>query len=339
MRSSAVHLAAVAAAMAIAPTAAQDNVFAVLQDGTGRATVAMFNSTGNQVASAEGASWHFRFPLVESAASAAAKQIYSISYPEETGKATLYQFDAGTNPPSLIEGAVTTFNNSFFDLQYSPRQDAFFGIFVNSTYGRVLSEFPGLGQATVNGTDAAHVPIAGLPSMWYVNASSFDAKSDTYFGLLNHFPNTPGATDAQKLAVGNFGTQPGTATFVDLVAAAGSPAGIIHFISWSEPTAVLFGFAQMDAETACFVTIDPATGIYRSFFSVQPLAVGPMVASADQPLLIAMPNNADDGQRLFGTIDISSATDSTADDDSTLFEILQVYPDTQVVTSLALVSW
>jgi hypothetical protein len=317
---------------------ADNTFFAVLQDPkTGIASVGLFNATtGNETASAS-TSWQFRFPLVESTADVTTKQIYTITYPNGD-PATLYQFDAASAPPTLSQSAVSaTANSSYFDLQYSENQQTFFGIYVSSAYGRVLSQFPSLGQSN-GGNEVQHIPIQELPYMWYVNASTFDPTTDTYYGLLNHFPGTENATDAQKLAIGSFASSPGSATFVDLVAAPGSPSGIIHFIAYSQPTSTLYGFAQMDPQTAHFVTIEPKTGVYQSFFDVAPVVVAPMYASKDEALLMAWGNNADDGTRLFGTLDLKAAQNST-DDDVAAFQIVQIYSDTKVVASVARVDW
>lgn len=330
------HAAAFAAA-----AASSDNFYGILRDSSGAASVALYNaSTGNVITSAP-TSWNFAFPLVESTAVSRRQQVLSITFPTGTTTAALYEFNAsdgssGNGAADLALAALTTSSDWFFDLQYSEAQDTIYGIWVNGTYGRVLSEFPGLGQGSSGSgpQHVAHREIAPLPYYWYVNASTFDPANDVYYGLLNHFPGTPNATDAQKLAVGRFASQPGSVDFVDLTPAPGAPAGTLHFLAWSEPAGVLYGFAQMDAQTACFVTVDPATGQYESIFEVQPVVVGPMFASKTRKALYAWGNNADSGQRLFGVMDMTAA-----DDDAQVFDILQVYQDTSVIASVARIDW
>lgn len=331
-----------AAAFAVA-AATSDNFYAILRDGSGAASVALYNASNGNVITSAPTTWNFPFPLVESTAVASRQQVLSITFPTGTTSAALYDFNAtdgssGNGAADLTLAALTTSSDWFFDLQYSEAQDTIYGIWVNGTYGRVLSEFPGLGQGSSGSgpQPVAHRAIAALPYYWYVNASTFDPAGDVYYGLLNHFPGTPNATDAQKLAVGNFASQPGSVDFVDLTPAPGSPAGILHFLAWSEPAATLYGFAQMDAQTACFVTVDPATGQYESIFDVQPVVVGPMFASKTQRALLAWGNNAESGQRLFGVLDMTAAGD---DDDAQFFDILQIYTDTSVVASVARIDW
>lgn len=332
-------------ALLIGPAAASENLFVVLQDATGAASPTLFNATSGVEMIPASETWHFTFPLVESAADPSSKKVFTITYPKETGVATLYQFDAATSPsPSLETASVTTSNNSYFDLQFAPKEDLFYGIFVESTYGRVLSAFPGLGTAA-NGTAVSHVPIAELPFSWYVNASCVDDASSTYFGLLNVFPHFPNFTSAQKLAVGDFSNPKArTARFVDLAPAPGAPEAVIHFLAYSQPISTLFGFAQLEGannETACFVTIDPSSGLYSCYFSVSPLAVGPIVASKSQPVLYAMANNADDQTRILGSMDVSGAANNSTsnDDDSALFSFISVFDDTNVAASMVLIDW
>lgn len=327
-----------AAGLAVA-LATNDNFYAVLRDGAGKASVALYNaSSGNAIISAP-TTWQFPFPLVESTAVSSRKQVLSITFPTGATTADLYQFnasDGSDGAASLALADIATSTEWYFDLQYSEAQDTLYGIWVNGTYGRVLSEFPGLGQGSSGSgpQPVVHRAISALPYYWYVNASTFDSANDVYYGLLNHFPGTPNATDAQKLAVGNFASQPGSVNFVDLVPAAGSPAGILHFLAWSEPAATLYGFAQMDAQTAAFVTVDPATGEYESIFDVQPVTAGPMFASKTRRALMAWGNNAESGQRLYGIMDMTAA-----DDDAQVFDIVQVFDDSSVIASVARIDW
>jgi hypothetical protein len=241
--------------------------------------------------------------------------VYVITFPAPAEKASLYVFDAKLTVKSLDVSA----HLAYFDLQYSLRQQTFFGITVSSTYGRVLSRFHHFGS------NVSFSPIRSLPDLWFVNASTFDAQTDRYFGLLNHFPNTPNFTSRQKLAVGEFSTATEQVVFLDLVAQEGSPSGMIHFLSWSEPAQMLFGLAQMDNVTVHFVVVEPANGTYWSFFDVSPVVVGPMFASNTTMSLYACLHNAISGARLFGQMDIPGE----------IFNILQVYGDNLTVAAVS----
>jgi len=282
--------------------------FAVLQDQTGEATLSLFSLAG-EVIRTSSLHFVFRFPLVEATADPVQHQIYLVAFPNSEPGAVLYILDEQLNVASTIKSPDLI----FFDLQYSTSQNAIYGIAVNGTYGRVLSNF------TIGSTITAQ-PIAALPYMWFVNASTYDLRNNRYFGLLKNFVQQPNATDAQKLAVGSFSNPLGPTVFVDL-----DTELIIYFIAWSDPAQTLYGLAAVDDVSVTFVTIDVITGAVARKGSPIPMAtVGPIFASPTEPALFAWLHINRVG-RVYGRFDITENR----------FGALNTYRDDIVVAAVA----
>ena len=268
----AVALAALLLVTSHCAMAAVGDVFAVLQDpATTRASVVVYNGTGDVTATSE-THWKFRWPLVETTADPINQFIKVITFPDGEGS-TLLSFNFNLGNPT---GRQVASNFSYFDLQASPKQNAYFGIAVSSPYGRVLSQFD-----IYNPTD--YQALSTLPYMWFVNASTFDRQACRYYGLLNNFPGFPNSTTAQKLAIGNFVDAPasGNVVYSDIFTIDPVPASaIIRFIAWSAPDQRLYGVAQLDATTAAIVEIDPAYSIYVVRHRLPNSVAQPLFASA-----------------------------------------------------------
>lgn len=101
--------------------------------------------------------------------------------------------------------------------------------------------------------------------MWYVNASSFDQRTSTYFALLNNFPGQPNSTSDQKLVIANFAKFPPAISIFPLVIdglateenSNGDP--IFKFLSWSEKSDQLYGLA-LAKNKAMLAAIDTDSG-------------------------------------------------------------------------------
>ncbi|CUG90114.1 Hypothetical protein, putative [Bodo saltans] len=273
----------------------------VLQDNaTAVASIVVFSGNGTVVATSP-VQWTFSFPHVEVSVDSNTQQIYVITFPAATNNnATLFvlPFDLST-----VETFVTTNGLKYFDLQFSPLQDVFYGITVSGQYGRVLSRFTSF--TGPNGVE--YTPISALPYMWYVNASTFDPQTSRYFGLLNEFPGTPNASHYQQLAVGMYGTINASGTmFLDLavnVSTNMEPNTTlqVRFIAWSSPTATLFGYADN-----VIVSIDLNTG------SITPLVwfvfgtiAETFFASDTRPELTAFFVSSYGGTRMMAKFDVS----------------------------------
>eukprot|EP00762_Andalucia_godoyi_P004448 ANDGO_08180.mRNA.1 hypothetical protein len=289
--------------------------FALLQDSNGNASLRIYDDTGIALA---GSSEHFSFPfpLAEATSDPLSRQVYVIAYPSGVKGAALYILDEKL---SLVSLDVSE-SLSYFDLQFSALQNAFYGIAVNGMYGRILSQLS-------LGPTVTYRPIQALPYMWYVNASTYDARSNRYFGLLNNFPRQPNSTLAQKLAVGDFATRPGSAVFLDLVMV--PKASVIHFVSWSPQTEQLFGLAQNDDTSIAFVHINVKTGQYSEVAIVDALTTGPMFAAEDELALYALVKDAKTGERLLGRLDLVTAQ----------FQLIHRFSDDLTVAAVSRLDW
>ena len=291
------------------------NSFAIFQDAQGVASLSLVDDFGNFI---RNSSLHFTFPfpLVETTVDQNSRQIYIIAFPKTVPGAQLYILNEQL---SVVFSGVSQ-GLQYFDLQYSPAQNAVYGIAVNGTYGRVLSNF------TLNTTVTAR-PLQALPYMWYVNASSYDPKNNIYYGLLNNFPGHPNSTTAQKLAVGNFSTPRADTQFVDLFTN-GTPI-TVHFVVWSTPAQELFGLAQYDATTVALVIIDPTTGHCVIIALVPNTTTGPLVASPSSLVLTAWLQGTSGQGRIFGHFDLSLSE----------FAVQQTFSDGQITAAAAPVTW
>ncbi len=298
--------------------------FAILQDASGSATFNIFDDSG-VVLHSSSTHFVFPFPLIETTADPVHKLIYVIAYPKGEDGAALYVFDARLNlASSHVSKAV-----EYFDLQYSAAQNTLFGIAVNGTYGRILSNFLTLGS------NVSYRPIQALPYMWYVNASSYNIKADIYYGLLNNFPHQPNSTTAQKLAVGNFSSAHSSALFADLVFTSLGAKPAIHFISFSPLEEQLYGLAQYDNRTVALVTIDymgDSIAAYEVLALASPYITGPIHSCASACFnygIYANLQHAVTGQRVFGGFSLHRGK----------FVPLQQYNDADVVAGVSRLDW
>ncbi len=250
---------------------AQADIFVTQQDQSGNAIFSLFNLAGEQYLNSS-LTFPYPAPLIETTANPEDNSIYIIGFPTTASGASLFELTPNLNvahkwtPPSF----------QFFDLQYCVAESTLFGIVVISRYGRNLSKI------TTTADSITYSPIATLPYMWYVNASTFDQSQVIYYGLLNNFPGQPNSTIAQKLAIGRFG-EPGAPTqFVDL-ALINRPneQWTVHFIAWSITSRALFGLAQGD-NTVALVRIDLNGGV-TVVATVGGYYVGPIAASYTFP--------------------------------------------------------
>lgn len=133
-------------------------------------------------------------PLVETTYDAVKKEFFAVSYSASGALPNLYKF---SNPELNVTESWTQLASSptYFDLQFSEKDQSLYGIVVTGSTTRSLAHFI-LGKNSLKAT-----PIGALPDGWYVNASSFYQVDNTYFALLNQFPSLPNATVNQKLLI------------------------------------------------------------------------------------------------------------------------------------------
>lgn len=123
------------------------------------------------------------------------------AYPDGFSYPALYVLDDNLEVRWRMERSDFT----FWDLQFCPSQSTLYGILVTEDfnggmYGRTLSNY----TPSENYDAMAVHELFTLPYMWYVNASSIDVSTATYYALVNNFPGHENSTLDQKLVVADF---------------------------------------------------------------------------------------------------------------------------------------
>jgi hypothetical protein len=151
-----------------------------------------------------------------------------------------------------------------FDFQASGNKDTIFGIKVTGKYQRTLSNI-----MLEDGNVISVTELYDLPEYWYVNASSYNAKDDIYYALINYFPGLPGSTLEQQILTVNFSMcEPGmsepkpVASLSPIKSSTDEYLGQLQFIAWDPEIKKLFGAGiNLQTNIAYLVIIDPYTGI------------------------------------------------------------------------------
>lgn len=174
---------------------------------------------------------------------------------------------------------------TIFDLQASSNKDTIFGIKVTGKYQRTLSNIILEDENLITVTE-----LYDLPEYWYVNASSYNAKEDIYYALLNNFPGLSNSTLEQQILVVNFtNCVPGlsepkpTASLMSIK----SKLGQLQFITWDPEIKVLFGAGiNLQTNIAYLVIIDPYTGeTSDSLVNIANVTeVGPLVSHSNHEM-------------------------------------------------------
>jgi len=250
------------------------NLVTVQQDATGKGSVISLQTSTGAVTSKSDVSFTFDWPLVQMTHKTDDKSVYIITYPDGYPGPVLYLLEEKS---LSLTYAWENVSYSFFDLQYSPQQSTLYGIYVSSTYGRVLSNF----TADQKANDVSVNQLFTLPYMWYVNASSFHAPSCHYYALINNFPGKENSTLDQQIIVADFSVDASVATPEVNVLPISNPNGIVQFIAYSDSQSSLF-FAGMifNSTTVELGTLDTATGkIKEQLWTHDAVAAGPLVVS------------------------------------------------------------
>ena len=245
------------------------NLVVTRQDDSHVGYIEKYDTHSGQLLATSNETFSFSWPLVEMTWDANTGNVYTVTYPSDADGPVLYLMDS--NLDLIYEWLYTPF--SFFDLQYSPVQDAVYGILVTTTYGRALSNFTLDQQAD---TIIPH-QLYTLPYMWYVNASSFDAVNCRFFGLINNFPGFDNSTLDQQLVVANLSVDSSVqAPHVDLLPVS-SQDMFVRFVTYAQSISTLFcaGITRTKAEVAVF---DERTGtVGTRIFERSAIAVGPLM--------------------------------------------------------------
>jgi hypothetical protein len=229
------------------------------------------SNTGN-VINESSVEFSFGWPSIQMTTDLILKKLFVCVFQDDNENPVVYKFN---NDLSLN---YTWSNNTFcfFDLQYSPLQRTIYGIKVTTKYGRVLSNFTF--DETTNQISA--IELYTLPYMWYVNASSYDAVTNTYFALINNFPGQSNSTLDQQIIVGDFSVK--NKPNAILFPLNRFEYGILQFISYSQILSTLV-FSSMTSpyETNNEIlvgTFNIVTGVVDHFiFKTNGYAIGPLV--------------------------------------------------------------
>jgi len=261
------------------------NLAVVRQDTTGKGFVENVELAEGKINKQSNVSFNFKWPLVEMTSNTVNKEVFIITYPDGYPGPVLYKLNQDL---SLIY-AWEKVQFSFFDLQYSPKQSTLYGIYVSSTYGRVLSNF----TANQIEDSVAVNQLFTLPYMWYVNASSFDAQNNRYFALINNFPGFENSTLDQQLIVADFNTEvkegPIDNSLVSVLPIK-SNGVLVQFVSYSSKLNKLFcagTFHDKSGTTAVVTIMDIGTAAattepHQLVLSVDAVAVGPLIVDDDE---------------------------------------------------------
>lgn len=241
----------------------------VRQDGSSYGTIERYEN-GKVTATSNVKAYPFSWPLVEMTHNTKSQEVYIITYPDNAPGAVLYLLDSDLQLKFTWDSVAY----SYFDLQYSSKQDSLFGIYVSSSYGRVFSRFD---VNKSNSSDIAFTQLFTMPYMWYVNASTYQQSTDTYYALLNYFPGKEGYTSDQQLFVSTFST--GSMYYTKIVPSAEVKQPVaVQFLGYSEAAKELY-FAGMyaNSSTAIVGTLDLNGQVKNVLWEKTASAVGPLV--------------------------------------------------------------
>lgn len=287
-----------------AALAASSGLVATRQDPSRVAHVQLMNSSSGAVVAESELSFSFSWPYVQMTADAAAGTTYLTAFPDGASYPSLFVLDRDLVEIARLEQADFT----WWDLQSAPLQDTLYGIMVTQDfnggmYGRTLSNYTY--RAAEGALWLEPQQLYTLPYMWYVNASSFDQASNTYFALINNFPGHENSTTDQKLAVCAFGEPMGTADPAD-----GEEAVLLldldlgdvmaQFVAFSGATGELFFSGPSKVPGVQSVTVGVVCQehgkVERVLFEGGGVsAVGPLVADDAQRRLLFFVQRASDG--------------------------------------------
>jgi hypothetical protein len=196
---------------------------------------------GSVVIPKSNAQWRFTWPYVQITSNTKKNDHYLTTYPE--GNPSYSGPETYLLDKDLVKTASYWANFSYFDLQWSNKDETVYGIYVSSTYGRVLTKY----TLPTDGTTEIKQfqQLFTLPYMWYVNASSFDQTNNVYYALLNNFPGKTNSTLDQQLLIADLskpvanGESP-PVTVIPIDSKFRDYAALLQFIAYSDLTKTLF---------------------------------------------------------------------------------------------------
>ena len=246
-----------------------NNLVVTRQDSNNTGHVQLVDVASGSVLTVAEPTFTFSFPHVEMTSDSNTGEVYVVTFPVDAPGPVLYQLDKDLN----VIYAWKNVPYSFFDLQFSPKQDTLYGILVTTTYGRVISNFT-LDQAADTVTASQ---LYTLPYMWYVNASSFDPANSRYFALINNFPGFDNSTLDQQLIVADFSQDAAVVAPEVGLFPIQSQGMLVQFVTYSHSLKTLFcaGMKNGHAEVAI---LDQLTGtVTKRICQKAATAVGPLM--------------------------------------------------------------
>ena len=267
----------VLAIVALWPTALAGVVMLSRHAGTlGNASFELLDDATGVILARSPLTFAFMDPLLETCAGGQA--FYAVSVAVGAGSvlsSTLSQLGAGTLDVERQWLPPATGGFAYFDLQWSRAAGVLIGIAVNGS-GRVLSRFD------ISGPAVSATPLVVLPSMWFVNASTFDAAGDAYYGLLKQYPYS--AEPGMRLLVAHISAR------ASVVYSVVAPSGVLlYFVSYSGASGTLFALADVASgggATLGSLTLDAVAGT-ATWSAITAMGGGSGTSAATAPLYTA----------------------------------------------------
>lgn len=188
---------------------------AVRQDSGRVAHVQTMSAESGDITTESNLTFPFSWPYVQMTADVRSETTYLTAFPDGFSYPVLYVL----NHDLEVTDSFVNADFTWWDLQAAPRQDTLYGIMVTEDfnggmYGRTISNYTRI-VAADGSLRLQPQQLYTLPYMWYVNASSVDQVTSTYFALVNNFPGHENSTTDQKLVIGVFSEQMATSDPTD----------------------------------------------------------------------------------------------------------------------------
>jgi hypothetical protein len=168
------------------------------QDDNGVGMVETYDSESGKRVLDSNISFSFKWPYVQMNTNMKTNEVYTLTIPDDNIP-RLYKLQSSAD--ALKESGLWTIEDGtiIFDLQSSESKNTLFGIKVTGQYQRTLSNIQ-----LLEGNAMKITELYDLPEFWYVNASTYNGRSDSYFALINNFPGREDSTLDQQILQVNF---------------------------------------------------------------------------------------------------------------------------------------
>lgn len=249
----------------------------VRQDDTRRGFVEGLEDSSGDLSIEPSVDFLYSWPYVQMSMDHVSQQTYLAAFPDGNSFPVLSIF----NPDLTLFYQFDNNTFTFWDMQYCSSQATIYGILVTEDFnggmsGRTLSNYTADQQTGV----ITPTELYTLPYMWYVNASSMDSQSATYYALVNNFPGHENSTQEQKLAIGDFSVEDAAVvTMLDI----SEESVMMQFISYSHKQGLLYFAGPSKKSGTTDVTVGVLCQVHGTIHAVLYAAddvinVGPIVA-------------------------------------------------------------